>query len=409
MEESRNSELKPRYKRTKNSTVTGKRLVSTTSVMKTEAYPNDTYYVPIPKLSQNKVIVPDTMNLVFKFNNSNTKSRFKNNLGRILCEGLAVQIGGEIIYDNRGEGMFETYKDLWKSDSKREGMLEYGIANENIRKLMSGDDSATTSGKDGDVLLEKNQKVLKIKLGKILEGYGPYAPYDMSHVEYRIKLPESDKVLLAQTGKTAGTYKLTDIKLEFGTIEGEKTANQVKSEYQAGRQLWYDYTTLLKTLEWKKDSTRQVIDVNIPRKSMRGVILLFTKKNPTDSEEFYNAEIEHVKVSIEGNPNSVYSQGLTRSEIYNEARRFFGKAKDVNNDNLSKLNFLKDKYALVIDLRTVDQENVVHSGRNIIGVQSGILLEIEKLATSVDLLCHVFIVADGSVSIKNLKFDKLIF
>ena len=247
-------------------------------------------------------------------------------------------------------------------------MLEYGVANENIRKLMSGDDSATTSGKDNDVLLEKNQKVSKIRLGKILEGYGPYAPYDMSDVEYRIKLPESSKVLLAQTGEKIGTYKLTDISLEFETIEGEKLAKQVKSEYEAGRQLWYDYTTLLKTLEWKKDSTRQVIDINIPRKSMRGVVLLFTKENPADSEEFYNAEVEKVKVSIEGNPNSVYSQGLIKSEIYNEARRFFGKAKDVNNDNLSKLDFLKNKYALVIDLRTVDQENVVHSGRNIIGV-----------------------------------------
>ena len=286
--------------------------------------------------------------------------------------------------------------------------MEYGIANENIRKLMSGDDSATTSGKEKDVLLEKNQKVLKIKLGKILEVYGPYAPYDMSHVEYRIKLPESSKVLLAQTGESIGTYKLTDIKLEFETIEGEKLANQVKSEYETGRQLWYDHTTLLKTFEWKKDSTKQVIDVNIPRKSTRGVVLLFMKKNPTDSEEFFNAEIEHVKVSIEGNRNSVYSQGLTRSEIYNEARRFFGKAKDINNDNLSKLEFLENKYALVIDLTTVDQENVVHSGRNIIGVQSGILLEIEKLVTSVDLLCHVFVVADGSVSIKSLKFDKLI-
>ena len=406
--ESRNSELKPGYKKTKYSTVTGKRLFNTTSLIKKEAWPNDTFYVRMPKLSPNQVIVPDTMNLTFKFNNSNTKSRFKNNLGRILCEGLTIQIGGEIVYDNRGEGMFEIYKDLWKSESKREGMLEYGIANENIRKLMSGDDSATTSGKDDDVLLEKNQKVLKIKLGKILDGQGPYAPYNMSDVEYRIKLPESDKVLHAQTGETAGTYKLTDINLEFETIEGEKLVGQVKSDYQTGRQLWYDYTTLLKTLEWKKDSTVQSIDINIPRKSMRGVVLLFTKKNPTDSEEFLNAKIELAKVSIDGNPNSVYSQGLTKSEIYNEARRFFGKAKDINNDNLSKLDFLKDKYALVIDLRTVDQENVIHSGRNIIGVQSGILIEIEKLVTSVDLLCHVFVVADGSVSIKNLKFDQLI-
>ena len=172
--ESRNSELKPGYKKTKNSAVTGKRLFNTTSLIKKEAGLDDTYYVRMPKLSSSQVIVPDTMNLTFKFNNSNTKSRFKNNLERILCEGLAIQIGGEIVYDNRGQGVFETYKDLWKSDSKRNGMLEYGVANENIRKLMSGDDSATTSGKDDDVLLEKNvivllKKVLKIRLGKILE------------------------------------------------------------------------------------------------------------------------------------------------------------------------------------------------------------------------------------------------
>ena len=110
--ESRNSELKPGYKKTKNSTVTGKRLFNTTSLIKKEASPEDTYYVKMPKLSSNQVIVPDTMNLTFKFNNTTTKSRFKNNLGRILCEGLTIQISGEIVYDNRGEGVFETYKDL---------------------------------------------------------------------------------------------------------------------------------------------------------------------------------------------------------------------------------------------------------------------------------------------------------
>ena len=71
------------------------------------------------------------------------------------------------------EGMLETYKDLWKSESKREGMIRYGIANENIRKLISQDDSATTSGKADDVLSEKNNKTLKIKMRKVLEGHGP--------------------------------------------------------------------------------------------------------------------------------------------------------------------------------------------------------------------------------------------
>ena len=201
------------------------------------------------------------MDLTFKFVNSNTKSRFKNNLGRLLCEGLNVQIGGEIVYDNRGESIMEVYKDLWKSKSKRDGMLQYGVANENIRKLMSRDDSATTSGKADDVLL---QKILKIKLGKILEGHGPYAPYDMSDLEYQIKLPEASKIMVAQTGQSVGNYKLADMNLEFETIEGEELAKSVKDGFDIGRQLWYGYTTLLKTLEWRKDSTREVIDINIP-------------------------------------------------------------------------------------------------------------------------------------------------
>ena len=62
-------------------------------------------------------------------------------------------------------------------------MLEYGIANENIRKILSNDD-----GDDGDhgddVLPAKNQEILKIKIGKILGGHGPYAPYDMNDFEY---------------------------------------------------------------------------------------------------------------------------------------------------------------------------------------------------------------------------------
>ena len=114
-----------------------------------------------------------------------------------------------------------------------------------------------------------------------------------------------------------------------------------------------------------------------------------TRKNTTDSEEFYNVEVEKVKVTIEGNPNSVYSQGLVRSQVYDKARRFFGSTTDASKDNFSKLEFLKNKYALVVDLRTVNDENVVHSGGKLVGMQSGILLEIEKLAMTVDLLCHL--------------------
>ena len=183
--DSRNAELKPGYRRVENTKAPGTRTLMTSSVFKKEGAPRDIYYVNIPKLSPNEVIIPDTMKLTFEFTNSNTKSWFKNNLGRILCEDLKIVGGGKTVYDNTGEGTFETYKDLWRSETERKQMLEYGIANENIRKLMSGDDSADTS-EDDDVLLKDYQKVLKIKLGKILEGYGPYAPYFMQDISNQV-------------------------------------------------------------------------------------------------------------------------------------------------------------------------------------------------------------------------------
>jgi len=173
METNRNKELEPGYNKTSKSSVKGKRLFNTTSLLKKEATPGDEYYVALPQLAPNQVIIPDTMNLTFTFKNGNTKCHFKNNLGRLLCEQLNVRVGGETVLHNRGCSIFEIYKDLWKSDSKRKSMVEYGIANENVRKILSKDDSAvTTQAKADDVLLAANQEVLKIKLGQILEGHG---------------------------------------------------------------------------------------------------------------------------------------------------------------------------------------------------------------------------------------------
>ena len=46
--------------------------------------------------------------------------------------------------------------------------------------------------------------------------------------------------------------------LEYEIIESEDLAERVRGEYNIGRSLGYDYTTLLKTLPWSKDNTREV-------------------------------------------------------------------------------------------------------------------------------------------------------
>jgi hypothetical protein len=52
------------------------------------------------------------MALVFDFKNSNTKSWFRNNLGKLLQRRLEIRLAGKkvYIYDNSGESLLEVYR-----------------------------------------------------------------------------------------------------------------------------------------------------------------------------------------------------------------------------------------------------------------------------------------------------------
>ena len=121
----------------------------------------------------------------------------------------------------------------------------------------------------------------RIKLGKILEDHGLYAPYSMvNNFQYAITLPSAADILKAQSGSAVEGYSLENIELEYETIENQELTDEVIAGYDVGRSLSYDHVTLMKTTEWDKDSTLVNESINLPRKSMRAVVLLFKKKAP---------------------------------------------------------------------------------------------------------------------------------
>ena len=140
-------------------------------------------------------------------------------------------VQGVEVYQNTGESMMEVYKDLWISEEGGDSRQEFGLANENVRKLASKDDSGDKTTKtDGilDLTIANMFDRMKIPLGKILGDHGPCAPYGMFHFEYRITLPQSKKILKAQGGEDKGEYKLTDLHLEYEIIESEDLVREVK-------------------------------------------------------------------------------------------------------------------------------------------------------------------------------------
>ena len=141
---------------------------------------------------------------------------------------------------------------------------------------------------------------------------------------------------------------------------------------------------------------------------MKAVVLLFTKKSAQSSEEFVFPNLTHVDVAVEGNPNDIYSTGLAKRDMYREAVRFFSNTeceKYPGTNCVSRRKYYTDKFACVIDFRTVDDDTVSGSARNLVGTKAGILMETEKEATATDLSCQVFIIADAIINIIGPKLN----
>ena len=162
---------------------------------------------------------------------------------------------------------------------------------------------------------------------------------------------------------------------------------------------------MFEKLTWPKATTVQNINVNVPRKSMKAIVLLF-KDDSSDSESFVFPSLKTVKISIEGKPNQVYPSDLTANRLYEEAHCLFSN-KIKYDDNLSVFDFFKDGFS-VIDLRS-NEDNMVHkSGKMVMNTQSSILLELtESAVTAKDQSIYVFVVSDGLMNFINNDFQSI--
>ena len=406
--------LYPGYRKSKMSEIKGNRTRHVITLNPNKVNPEEDLYIDIPKLNPNLCLVPDSLRLLYDFKNKNTKSWFLNNLSKLLKKRSVIKFAGEIVYDNSGESLLEIYKDLWKPDFERADMVQYGIANENLRKLISKDDSGATSGDTQKVSDKLMFDIFGTKqcmnLEKILSDHGLYAPYGMiNNFQYVISFPKASDIMVAQSGESVAGYTLENLELEYETIENLDLANEILTKYSTGRSLSYNYVTLMKTVEWNKDATLHNETINIPRKSMKAVVLLFKNKTVTDSEEFVYPNITNVKISVEGVPNSIYSQGIPKSRFFEEAFRIFHCGYADCDSVMTLEKFYKDSFALVVDLRTIDDNFVYGDGKRLVNTQSGLLLEIEKTAISANVMCHIFVISDRLLNIANKDLNSIQF
>jgi len=94
----------------------------------------------VPKLNENKVLVPGSLALCFDIDLSggHTNNFLVQIVTRVLVDKLVVKSIGTILQDTVGYNIYKIFEDLFLSQEKQDNMLLEGIQSEDLCKICSG-------------------------------------------------------------------------------------------------------------------------------------------------------------------------------------------------------------------------------------------------------------------------------
>ena len=124
---------------------------------------------------------------------------------------------------------------------------------------------------------------------------------------------------------------------------------------------------------------------------------------------------------MEGKPNQLYTQGMRSFEQYDEICKYFAEEKQRDNDaneiqkhlqlyDLSSGEYLVNKYALWLYLRTIDENELHGMDRRIENASEGITVQIEKKEESAGALnAYIYLIMDAQLNIQNGAYISVVY
>ena len=125
-------------------------------------------------------------------------------------------------------------------------------------------------------------------------------------------------------------------------------------------------------------------------------------------EQVLQSKNSKVSVIVEGKPNQLYAQGMRSFEQYDEICKYFTEGKQRDNDaneiqkhlqlyDLSLGEYLVNKFALWLDFRMIDENELHGTGRHIENASEGITLQIKKKKSA----AYIYLIMDAHLNIQN--------
>ena len=165
---------------------------------------------------------------------------------------------------------------------------------------------------------------------EILESSLPLYQYGLgSRLTYELTFADYSDVIKATD--TDATYTVSNISLKFDTVTNALLASQIRTEYMKSSIL-YDRILRARIIPFNNSDTSFSVDINSPSKSIKDVLLIFTKERSAskfsrDTEDFFNPNITKVEVTVEVVPNELHAQNMEYRHRYDEVVKHFAEGR----------------------------------------------------------------------------------
>ena len=349
------------------------------------------------------------------------------NLGRNIIRKLVVKLEGNEIISIDDYDVLHSCYDCWKCKTERlnavfQGIVEDDGQTDNAIKHRINATNKTNNVKDQTVASIYDDRFCIPLDFEILESSLPLYQYGLgSHLTYELIFADYSDVIKSMDPDA--TYTISNISLEFDTIINASLASQIRTEYMKSSIL-YDRILRARIIPLNNSDTSFSVDINSPSKSLKGVLLIFTKERSAtkfsrNTEEFFNPKITKVKVTVEGVPNELYAQNMEYRHQYDEIVKHFAEGrlkeagaiqKDLQLHNVNIASYYTDKYALWLDFRTIDDNRLHGSGRPLENTSEGISLQITKESGAAGKLSyHLYIFQDTQINISDAQFLNVVY
>ena len=382
---------------------------------------NQQLLVRFPNLSNNDVIVPGTVRLAFEIELVSSKDADKTiyqNIGRAIIKKTTLRISGNEVMSIDDSDIYHCYVDVWKSPSELVNMAYQGIGKANMLNHRVGARNATANAGDEAIAdAYKNRFCIPLDF-ELLESHMPFYQAGLGdRLEYELTFNDYNKVI--NSSDVDASYTIKNICLEFDTVSDTELARQIGQQTNGKMAILYDRILRHRKMTKNKSDTLWNINLNVPARSMKGILMLFEDPERTNSDHFYNPKITKVEMTIEGVPNQLYSQGMKAYQQWDEINKFFALtskrdketdkfAKDLKFSDTTLEKYLTKRFALWLDLRTTDDNSLHGSGRRIENASEGITIQITKEAGADEPInVYLFVIQDAQINFEDGRFKEV--